>query len=89
MENFDLKLIELKKAGKIDKFGIYVEILEICFQQRNREIFPYFDKFMKAWREYLEFDDTPDNNLRKHLGKALNFLFLYIKRTNDIEDVNK
>ncbi len=89
MEKLEVKLSELEKAGKIDKFKVYVEIFEICFQERNQDIFNYFDNFMTGWREYLEFDDTPDNNLRKHLGKALNFLFLYIKRTNDIEDFNK
>ena len=89
MGNLETKLSELKKAGKIDKFRIYVEIFKICFQERNRDIFIYFEKFIKAWREYLEFDDSPDNNLKEHLGKALNLIFLFIKRTNNIEGFNK
>ncbi|MEA1971996.1 MAG: sigma 54-interacting transcriptional regulator, partial [Candidatus Cloacimonadota bacterium] len=89
MGNLESKLLELKKAGKFDKFRIYVEIFEICFQQRNREIFVYFDKFIKAWREYLEFDDTPDNNLKEHFGDAFKSLFSFIRKSNDTDNFKK
>jgi len=89
MGDLKAKLSELKKSGKIDKFRIYIEIFEICFKQRDRDIFTYFDKFIKAWREYLEFDENPNDNLTNYFGKALNSILLFIKRTNYIDGFNK
>ncbi len=89
MEELNVKLSELKEAGKIDEFRILVDILGICLNQRNNDIYIFFDKFMKAWREYLKFDDTPSIDLKKQFGKALQIIFLFIRKTSDKDRFNK
>lgn len=89
MEKLEKKITELQKAGKVNKFKIYVEILDLLFEQQNRKIYDYFEKFIKAWKEYLEFDDNPDVNLRKLFGQAMNIVFAFAKYANDVDEFNK
>ena len=89
MEILEKKISELQKAGKLNKFAIYIDILNILFDKHDPTIYEYFDDFLKAMQEYLEFDDNPDLNLRKQFGQAMNTIFAYARFDNDVEKFHK
>lgn len=83
MEHIEVKQKELKTAGKLEQFGIIVEIMQHCLEERDKRIFSFFEKFITSWQEYLEYDNNPDKHLKKQLALAMRNLFKFIQKLSN------
>lgn len=89
MRNINELTKELAKAGKVEKLIILVEIMKLCYEGRNRDIFTYFDMFLFAIKEYLSFDPKPDEAIRNNITAAFSYAFDFIRCSNDFAGFDK
>jgi len=89
LDQLKQKIEELRNSGKIRQLEIYVEILNICFKNKSKDLFKYFDQFLHSWKEYLQYDKNPKPALDKKFLEALTVLFKFIQKTNDTKSFHK
>jgi DNA-binding NtrC family response regulator/uncharacterized protein HemY len=77
------KLQLLGRAGKIQKFSIFTEIIQLAYDQRDQKIYGYFDQFISHLQEYLEYDKKPSTEIKKAIVRSFRLLFSFIKNKSD------
>ena len=83
------KIEQLESAGKIDKIILYDEIFRICYNTRNPQIFQLFDDFLILFREFLSFENNPQNNIRLSFTSSYLLVVKFAANMNDLKVLEK
>lgn len=88
-----MSISELRKrldsAGKFEQLTILNDIMKLCYQNRDKEIFTYFDQYLALLKEYLAFDDKPNRMIRDNITEVFGIAFDFIRNSNDFPGFNK
>ncbi len=77
-------IAEYENTGKLKKFPVLVQIINYCFNERNKSIFEYFEKTIELTDAYLEFDDQPDESICECIAEIFVKAFQFIQNTEAI-----
>jgi len=83
------KIKILKNAGKIQKFAIYADIIDLSKYDPQKNIYNFFQQFIEHLEEYLSYDSKPSDDVKKSSAACFKHLFSYIQISSDQDKFHK
>ncbi len=81
----DVLLREYKSAGKIKQFHLLKDIIDYYGIEGNDKLFEYFEKILDLIKQYLAFDENPDERIKEVLTETFQIVFSYIQNFENLE----
>ena len=88
-EELNKKILDLKKASKIDKIKICSEIIDLSYKSHPEIILDYFDQLIELVENYIAFDPNLNKDIKYQLSSAFSILFIRIRNMSDLSAFEK
>jgi transcriptional regulator with PAS, ATPase and Fis domain len=81
----DVLLREFETAGKIKQIHLLKDIIDFYGIKGNDKLFEYFEKMLQLIKQYLAFDENPDEHIKDVLTETFQIVFAYIQNFENLE----